>query len=90
MKLRPMKALPSSILSSNPKSMQQVPVVKIPMLNTFLAPNLDRFFPKIGLAIKTVNSKIPKTKPYSAYISRALSNRAVIKSYDLQDAPGGK
>ena len=63
------KTLPLLILSSNPKRMQHVPVVKIPILKTLLAPYFDKFFPIIGLTMNTVNSKIPNTRPYSVAVA---------------------
>lgn len=64
-KLRAMKTLGLSKLSSNPKRMEQEPVVKMPRLNTRRAPHALILDPMIGLAMKTVSSNMPKTRPYS-------------------------
>ena len=71
-KLSPTKAVRPVTLSSNPKSMQQVPVVRMPMLNTLLAPNRFKCFPINGLTKKTVSSNIPKTRPYSVAVAPLL------------------
>ena len=64
-KLRAMKTLGFSKLSSNPNRMEQVPVVKMPRLNTRRAPHTLILDPMYGLAMNTVSSNMPKTRPYS-------------------------
>ena len=64
-KLRVMKTRGLSKLSSSPKSMEQVPVVKMPRLNTRRAPHVLILDPMYGLAMNTVSSNMPKTRPYS-------------------------
>ena len=72
--------MPLLILSSNPKRMQHVPVVKIPILKTLLAPYFDKFFPIIGLTMNTVNSKIPNTRPYSVAVAEIKKSKKHIFS----------
>ena len=57
--------LESSILSRSPKNMEVTPTVPMPKFKVNFIPILLRFAPIIGLTRNTVNSKIPKTKPYS-------------------------
>ena len=71
-KLSPTKAVRPVTLSSNPKSMQQVPVVRMPMLKTLLAPNRLKCLPINGLTKKTVSSNIPNTRPYSVAVAPLL------------------
>ena len=76
-KLSPTKAVRPVTLSSNPKSMQQVPVVRMPMLKTLLAPNRLKCFPINGLTKKTVSSNIPNTRPYSVAVAPLLWASAI-------------
>ena len=81
-KLRLIKAVRPSILSSSPNKMQHVPVVRIPMLNTLLAPNRLRFFPSNGLTKNTVSSNMPNTKPYSVGVAPFFSASINMKGND--------
>lgn len=55
-------------LSSSPKTMAEVPVVKIPPLNNTFGPILFRYWPYSGETKNTTNSNTPNTRPYSVAV----------------------
>ena len=48
-----------------PNNIEDTPTVPIPTLSVIFIPIRFKLAPIIGLTKKTVNSKIPKTSPYS-------------------------
>lgn len=58
----------TSTLSSNPKTIADVPVVKIPLLNNTFGPIRFIKCPYNGDTRNTINSNIPKTNPYSVAV----------------------
>ena len=61
--------------------MEHVPVVNMPMLNTLLAPTLERFLPKMGETMNTVSSKMPKTRPYSVAVAPFFSASEIFHTF---------
>ena len=64
-KERAKNVLAFSIRSNKPNNMEVTPTVPIPKFKVNFIPIRFKFAPIIGLTRNTVNSKIPKTNPYS-------------------------
>lgn len=69
----------TSTLSSNPKTRDEMLVVKIPPLNNTLGPITFIYCPKIGLKMNTMSSNTPNTRPNQRKLEETIKINNLLK-----------